>query len=143
MQEFLRCPVIVQRQPCPQRFLVVPPGQFQRGLQDDVPRWAEPACFTETPRVCCQQSAQGAKFDKQLSGDVECAVSAHAGPQQNRQQFSLGEDAGPSLEQLFARPLALRPLAYRHPLSLGWGRGSIVRPDGPMQPGNTSIQHLV
>ena len=75
LQEFPRCLGVVQRQPRPQRLLVVPAGQFQRGLQDDVPRRAQPARLAETLASLPSAILSGSRIRRAAAGRrrVRCA----------------------------------------------------------------------
>jgi len=65
-----------------------------------------------------QQGSEAAEFPEQLAGEVDRAFAGHAGTQEDRQQFGVGEGLGALFQQFLPGPFLGRPILDAHGRSL-------------------------
>ncbi|MCY1555703.1 hypothetical protein D9M68_923850 [compost metagenome] len=73
----------------------VPAGHFQHRLQLGELRRPQPQALGEGWQIRLQQSAQAAEIAEQMPRQIHRALPGHAGTQENRQQFGVGQGSGP------------------------------------------------
>ena len=92
----------------------ISPPQLQRAQQLCQPGITEPGPGSEPGGRRIQQPAQATADGQQLTAQIDCGATSTARAQEYGQQLRITQRFSTTLEQLFPRPFAGRPVTDRH-----------------------------